>query len=136
MKKRSALSILSAAVCTFVLSSSMALAKDDVGPLGTGDDFDIVGYGSQVTDVTSKSAYLWAFTEGEGRDLSYVRVYSYFYVNGQMVDSDYTNDPSYADIDYDAEATNLSKARITSSHYAYNQLGDTKTKTSEDQWPN
>lgn len=136
MKKRSALSILSAVVCTFALSSSIALAADDIGTLGTGEDYYIVGKGSQVTDVTSNSAYLWAFTEGEGSDLSYVRVYSYFYVNGQLAKKDYTNSPTYANIDYDASASVLSKAKITSSHYAYNRLNESKSSVSDDQWPN
>ncbi|QQE75479.1 hypothetical protein KDJ56_05785 [Brevibacillus composti] len=86
-------------------------------------------------DVTGKTAYLWGYTRGEGSDLSYARVYSYFYVNGDLIKTDYDNDPSYASIDYDASAIVLHKAKITSSHYVYNRLGENKTKTSMDQWP-
>ncbi|MEJ8546350.1 hypothetical protein [Brevibacillus borstelensis] len=130
MKKWSILAM--SATLSLSLVSSGVLANET---LGTGEDYYFTNHNSRVMDVTDTSAYLWAFTEGGGRDLSYVRVYSYFYVNGIMVKADYTNDPTYASIDYDASATRLLKAKITSSHYIYNKLGEEKKKVSEDQYP-
>lgn len=108
MRKGTILAVLSATLSLNLLSSGV-FAEDT---LGTGEDYDFETYGSRVMDV-----------------------YSYFYVNGDLIKTDYDNGPSYASIDYDASAVVLHKAKITSSHYVYNRLGENKTKTSMDQWP-
>lgn len=135
MNKRFA--ALSTALGVLALSTSIAMATDEssVAPLGSGDDYEVDLYASNIHDVTSKSAYLWAYTEGAGSDLAKVRVYSYFYINGTLTHQDYENGTDYANVGYDANVTALSKARITSSHYAYNKIGDKVTETSEDVYP-
>lgn len=57
--------------------------------------------------------------------------YSYFYVNGNLKKTDYDNGTDYASVDYTTNVTALMKAKITSSHYAYNKIGDKVTETSE-----
>ncbi|MCC8435419.1 hypothetical protein HP567_012770 [Brevibacillus sp. M2.1A] len=134
MNKRTA--ALSTVLGVLALSTSIAIAAEsNVAPLGTGDDFEISTYASNIHDVTSKSAYLWSYTQGEGKDLEKVRVYSYFYVNGNLKHKAGDNDAEYASVDYEANVAALHKARVTSSHYAYNRVGEKMTETSEREWP-
>lgn len=108
IKKHHFLSLFSTATLSLALVSSIAFAS---GTLGTGEDYYIDDYASRISNASSSGATLWAFTEGSGSDLSYVRVYSYFYGNGQLLDKDYDNDPSYAYISYTiSNATRLTKA--------------------------
>ncbi|MGG4495954.1 hypothetical protein [Brevibacillus reuszeri] len=138
MKKQLArITALSTALCALTLSTSISFAADDssISPLSDGQDFDIALYNSKITDVTGKSAYLWAYTEGEGRDLTKVRVESRFYVNGSLVDSDTANGTSYASVDYNASAKQLMDVEIRSIHYAYNKIGDAEKRSSNAVWP-
>ncbi len=134
----SLITALSTALFALALSTSIGLAAEEnsMGPLSDGQDFDIAMYKSNIHDVTDTSAYLWAYTDGEGRDLAKVRVYSYFYVNGNLKKKDYDNGTSYASIDYTANVTALMKAKITSSHYAYNKIGDVTERTSKAEYQN
>ncbi|MFF2531143.1 hypothetical protein ACFVS2_19775 [Brevibacillus sp. NPDC058079] len=138
MKKALArITALSTALFTLALSTSISFAANgDSNTTLSGDDYGIALYKSNIHDVTDTSAYLWAYTEGEGSDLAKVRVYSYFYVNGNLKHQDYDNGTDYASIDYEANVKALMKAKITSSHYAYNKIGDKVTETSEREYPN
>ncbi|GEC93790.1 hypothetical protein [Brevibacillus brevis] len=137
MKKGLArITALSTVLGVLALSTSIAIAaENNVAPLGTADDYEITLYKSNIHDVTDTSAYLWSYTEGAGKDLEKVRVYSYFYVNGNLKHQAGDNDAEYASVDYEANVTALMKARITSSHYAYNRVGEKVTETSEREWP-
>ncbi|BAH43923.1 hypothetical protein BBR47_53480 [Brevibacillus brevis NBRC 100599] len=137
MKRILRTAVLSTVLGVLALSTSIAIAAEsNAAPLGSGDDFGIDMYASNIHDITGKSAYMWAYTEGEGSELAKVRVYSYFYVNGKMEKADYENGTRYASIDYDASAKYLMDAKITSSHYAYNKAGDKVTRTSEKVYQN
>ncbi|CAI8834033.1 Tat pathway signal protein [Brevibacillus sp. IT-7CA2] len=137
MKKRLVrITALSTVLGTLALSASIGLAaeEDSVKPMGDGTDFSITGKRSWA-DGTRNTVNLSAYTEGEGRDLTKVRVYSYFYINGDLKHKDYDNDPSYASVEYEKKVTNLIDTEIRSSHYAYNSFGDKIERVSEAYWP-
>lgn len=137
MKKGLArITALSTTLFALAISASIGLAaeEDSVKPLGDGTDFSITGKRSWA-EVSGNTSSLSAYTEGEGRDLAKVRVYSYFYINGDLKDTDYDNDPSYAYVEFTKKVTQLNSTRITSSHYAYNKDGDKEERVSEAEWP-
>ncbi|MBG9943863.1 hypothetical protein ABE237_06590 [Brevibacillus formosus] len=137
MKKRLArITALSTVLGTLTLSASIGLAADEdrVKPMGDGTDFSITGKRSWA-DGADNLVTLSAYTEGKGRDLAKVRVYSYFYINGNLKHQDYDNDPTYASVEYEKQVSNLIDTEIRSSHYAYNKFGDKEERVSEDYWP-
>ncbi|MGC5326080.1 hypothetical protein [Brevibacillus sp. SYSU BS000544] len=118
-------SILASMALTLMVGSSIVFAA--------GDDFWVENYGSSLINGSSYVGYS-GYTEGGGSDLSRVRVYSYFYANGSLLDTDYDNDVSYASVDYTVDSENVFSAEIKSSHYAYNIANDKDTRTSTDYW--
>ncbi|WP_244297272.1 hypothetical protein [Brevibacillus antibioticus] len=111
MKRILRTATLSTVLGVLALSTSIAIAAEsNDAPLGTGDDFKISTYASNIHNVTSKSAYLWSVTQGEGKDLEKVRIYSYFYVNGKLKHEAGDNDAEYASVDYEANVAALFKA--------------------------
>ncbi|MFI8714102.1 hypothetical protein [Brevibacillus brevis] len=134
MNKR--IATLSTVLGVLALSTLLAIAAEDnnVSPL-SGDDYGIELYASNIHDVTRSSAYLWAYTQGEGKDLAKTRVYSYFFVNGKLKHKDYDNGRDYANIGYEVDVKELISCEIRSSHYAYNKMNEVVTETSKKEWP-
>ncbi|MCM3079010.1 hypothetical protein M3558_07875 [Brevibacillus invocatus] len=132
MKKLAKLAVISASLSIALLSSSAYAYANDI--LGTGEDYNFSGYGSYIHDRTATTAYLWAYTEGEGADRNKVRVESDFYMNGSLVKSTGANRVTYIDLDYDAKATRINSLKVTSNQYVYNKVNEYKRKTSQDSW--
>ncbi len=73
-----------------------------VTPLSPGDEFYFNRYYSAVSKI-GKEIFSAAATEGTGKDLARTRVYSYWYVNGQLIDTDSNSGVTSAFVEFTSD---------------------------------